>query len=122
MQSEMYTATISVAAGAPAPCRADRPDAEDARRGGVDRGHGDSGADRGDLIDKGPHPVDVLRLLAALRASAHRAGGQVVITMGNHEAEFLAGPNEVKAHELPQGSETKPSGIVRCPELPDRHW
>jgi len=54
----------------------------------------------GDLIDKGPRSVDVIRLFAALRASASRAGGQVVITMGNHEAEFLAGPNEDKAKDF----------------------
>jgi hypothetical protein len=45
----------------------------------------------GDMIDKGPHSVGVIRLLAALRESARRSGGQVVITMGNHEAEFLGG-------------------------------
>jgi hypothetical protein len=54
----------------------------------------------GDLIDKGPRPVDVIRLLIALRESARRNGGQVVVTMGNHEAEFLAGPNEVKAQDF----------------------
>ncbi len=45
----------------------------------------------GDMIDKGPHPVAVLRLLAAMRDSATRTGGQVIVTMGNHEAEFLSG-------------------------------
>lgn len=45
----------------------------------------------GDLIDKGPHSVAVIRLLAAVREAARRGGGQVVITMGNHEAEFLSG-------------------------------
>jgi hypothetical protein len=45
----------------------------------------------GDLIDKGPHSVAVIRLLAAMREAARKSGGQVVITMGNHEAEFLGG-------------------------------
>jgi hypothetical protein len=45
----------------------------------------------GDMVDKGPHSVAVIRLLAAMREAARRSGGQVVITMGNHEAEFLAG-------------------------------
>jgi len=45
----------------------------------------------GDFIDKGPHSVAVIRLLAAMREAAQRGGGQVIVTMGNHEAEFLAG-------------------------------
>ncbi len=44
----------------------------------------------GDMIDKGPRAVDVLRLLMAVREDARRAGGNVVILAGNHEAEFLA--------------------------------
>ena len=33
----------------------------------------------------------VLRLMRALQTSAQNAGGQVIVTLGNHEAEFLAG-------------------------------
>jgi len=51
----------------------------------------------GDMIDKGPDAPDVLRLLAALQVSAAAAGGAVVATMGNHEAEFLANPENSKA-------------------------
>ncbi len=51
----------------------------------------------GDLIDKGPDAPDVVRLMIALSASASAAGGHVVVTMGNHEAEFLADPNNSKA-------------------------
>jgi hypothetical protein len=51
----------------------------------------------GDLIDKGPDAPDVVRLLAALTAAAPAAGGRVVVTMGNHEAEFLADPANSKA-------------------------
>jgi hypothetical protein len=51
----------------------------------------------GDLIDKGPDAPDVVRLLIALQTSAAAAGGQVVVTMGNHEAEFFADPNNDKA-------------------------
>jgi len=51
----------------------------------------------GDLVDKGPDAPDVLRLTAALQASAASAGGRVVVTMGNHEAEFLANPKNDKA-------------------------
>src|SRR6185503_14725618 len=43
----------------------------------------------GDLINKGPESVDVIRLTMALQQSAAAAGGHVVVTLGNHEAEFL---------------------------------
>lgn len=51
----------------------------------------------GDLIDKGPDAPDVVRFLAALAQSAALAGGHVIATMGNHEAEFLADPMNGKA-------------------------
>ncbi len=51
----------------------------------------------GDLIDKGPDAVDVVRLSNALASAAASAGGGVVVTMGNHEAEFLADPLNSKA-------------------------
>lgn len=54
----------------------------------------------GDMIDKGPKPVSVLRFLAALRRSAATQGGRVIVTMGNHEAEFLAGPDAKKAEDF----------------------
>jgi hypothetical protein len=46
----------------------------------------------GDMIDKWHHSLDVIALLQALQTSAAAARGQVIITMGNHEAEFLADP------------------------------
>ena len=51
----------------------------------------------GDMIDKGPDAPDVLELVIALQASAAASGGRVVATMGNHEAEFLADPENSKA-------------------------
>lgn len=51
----------------------------------------------GDLIDKGPDAPDVVRLFAALQVQAQAAGGHVIVTMGNHEAEFLANPTNSKA-------------------------
>jgi len=54
----------------------------------------------GDMIDKGPRALDVLRLLIAVRADARRAGGDVVILAGNHEAEFLADPGASKGQEF----------------------
>jgi hypothetical protein len=54
----------------------------------------------GDMIDKGPRAVDVLRLLIGLQSAAARAGGRVIVLAGNHEAEFLANPNAVKGKEF----------------------
>ncbi len=51
----------------------------------------------GDVIDKGPDAPDVVRFLAALTQSAAVGGGHVIVTMGNHEAEFLADPMNSKA-------------------------
>jgi hypothetical protein len=63
----------------------------------------------GDLIDKGEHSLAVVRLFRALQAEADKGGGRVILTLGNHEAEFLADPAgdktaefaaELKAHAL----------------------
>ena len=54
----------------------------------------------GDLIDKGDHSVRVLQLFMALQADAAKAGGRVIRTMGNHEAEFLARPRAEKAADF----------------------
>jgi hypothetical protein len=51
----------------------------------------------GDLIDKGPEGLEVVDLLRALETSAHDQGGSVVVTLGNHEAEFFADPMNSKA-------------------------
>jgi hypothetical protein len=51
----------------------------------------------GDCIDKGPDAPDVVRLLMALQRAAQKAGGHVIVTMGNHEAEFLADPSNSHA-------------------------
>jgi len=51
----------------------------------------------GDLIDKGPDSIGVIDLVRALEAKAKAGGGRVVVTMGNHEAEFLADPMNDKA-------------------------
>ena len=50
----------------------------------------------GDMIDKGPRALDVLKLYQTLRVQARLAGGEVVILAGNHEAEFLANPTALK--------------------------
>jgi hypothetical protein len=51
----------------------------------------------GDLFDKGPQGVEVMDALRALQTSAAQQGGHVIVTLGNHEAEFLADPENSKA-------------------------
>ncbi len=51
----------------------------------------------GDLIDKGPQPIEVIDALRALETSATAAGGRVVVLLGNHEAEFFVNPTNKKA-------------------------
>ncbi|HJW93580.1 MAG TPA: metallophosphoesterase [Thermoanaerobaculia bacterium] len=63
----------------------------------------------GDMIDKWKHSLDVIALMRALTASAASQGGRVVISTGNHEAEFLADPKSSKTQEF-QG-ELKAAGI-----------
>ena len=55
----------------------------------------------GDMIDKWNKGVEVLELMQALQISAEKSGGQVIVTLGNHEAEFLAsGGGKKKAVEF----------------------
>jgi hypothetical protein len=51
----------------------------------------------GDLMDKGPSPLEAVDLLRALEPQAAAAGGRVIFTFGNHEAEFLYDPENDKA-------------------------
>jgi len=45
----------------------------------------------GDMIDKGPDSLSVLRAVKRLEGEAARAGGRVVACLGNHEVALLAG-------------------------------
>jgi len=65
----------------------------------------------GDMIDKGPDSLGVIALLRALQTAAAAQGGRVIITMGNHEAEFLADPHGNKTQEF--GDELKKAGLKR---------
>jgi hypothetical protein len=46
----------------------------------------------GDLIDKHDQSLKVIAFFQALSKAAGQDGGRVVVTMGNHEAEFLGSP------------------------------
>jgi hypothetical protein len=55
----------------------------------------------GDSIDKGPQSIEVLNLWIKLQAQSGAAGGGLIHVLGNHEAEFLADPqDDKKAAEL----------------------
>lgn len=54
----------------------------------------------GDVIDKGSHALLAIDNFRALEADAAAKGGRVVVTMGNHEAEFIANPDGKKAKEF----------------------
>jgi len=45
----------------------------------------------GDVVDRGPDSLGLVRRLASLRAQAPGRGGQVAILQGNHEAQVLGG-------------------------------
>jgi hypothetical protein len=64
----------------------------------------------GDMIDKWDHSLDVIALFRALTASAASQGGRVVISTGNHEAEFLDDPESDKTQEFQK--ELKAAGIA----------
>ena len=51
------------------------------------------------MIDKGPESLEVIDFLIALQRSATGAGGQIVVTLGNHEAEFLYDPANDRAEK-----------------------
>jgi hypothetical protein len=52
----------------------------------------------GDVIDKGSMAIPIIDLLIDLEAEAAAAGGRLVVTLGNHEAEFLADPTDSKSN------------------------
>jgi Calcineurin-like phosphoesterase len=45
----------------------------------------------GDMVDRGPDTLGLVRRLAALRAQAERAGSVIALLQGNHEAQVLGG-------------------------------
>src|SRR5688500_2808970 len=53
----------------------------------------------GDMIDKWDQSLEVIALMRALVSSAASQGGRVVISAGNHEAEFLEDPKSEKPKE-----------------------
>ncbi len=50
----------------------------------------------GDFIDKYNHSLEVISLLRTIQKQAVSEGGRVIVTLGNHEAEFLAAGTTAK--------------------------
>ena len=71
----------------------------------------------GDMVDKWTNSISIIQMMQALQVSAAAAGGQVVITMGNHETEFMADPAGKKTSEF-AGELTKaglnPADVAAC--------
>lgn len=44
----------------------------------------------GDYLDRGPHGIEVLRMVRRLQQEAAQAGGQVIALLGNHDALMIA--------------------------------
>lgn len=71
----------------------------------------------GDMVDKGPRAMDVLRFYQILRVQARAAGGNVVVLAGNHEAEFLADPEAKKGAEFARQLKeagVNPADVAEC--------
>jgi calcineurin-like phosphoesterase family protein len=72
----------------------------------------------GDFIDKWGQSLQVIELLHGLQAAAAAAGGRVVVLIGNHEADFLAG----RDHEPPSlAGELAAAGIAKEEVMAGRH-
>jgi hypothetical protein len=71
----------------------------------------------GDMIDKGTDSIGVITLLRTLQSDAATRGGRVIVTMGNHEAEFLADPLGDKTQEFSselQARKMDPKEVADC--------
>jgi hypothetical protein len=78
----------------------------------------------GDMIDKGTQALAVLDLLMALEEQARAAGGELIVTLGNHEVTFLANPGDKKAEEFEDELQAKQIDPLSLPrgESPYGVW
>ena len=64
----------------------------------------------GDIVDREPDSLEIIRSLQQLQKEAPRAGGRVVVVLGNHEAMNLLGdyryttPGEIAAFATPNSA------------------
>jgi calcineurin-like phosphoesterase family protein len=71
----------------------------------------------GDFIDKGCDSIGVILLVRALQSDAAAKGGRVVVTLGNHEAEFLDNWGGSKTAEFSTeltARKLKPEEVAKC--------
>lgn len=71
----------------------------------------------GDLIDKDDHSLKVIQLVMSLSKAANEAGGQVIALLGNHEAEFLANPQNEKVADFVKelkDADLSPEQVAAC--------
>lgn len=71
----------------------------------------------GDLINGGSDSLKVIQFLRALQKDAYDRGGQVIVTMGNHEAEFLANWNNNHAEKFRaelRAAGLNPQSVANC--------
>jgi len=67
----------------------------------------------GDSIDKGPKSIAVLNLWIKLQSDAAKYGSRLIHVLGNHEAEFLADPqNDAKAAALIQDMQNQTPAVL----------
>jgi len=59
----------------------------------------------GDLINKNQGSLATIRYFRELQRQARQAGGDVIVTLGNHEAFFLANPNGGRSRGRPATEE-----------------
>jgi hypothetical protein len=71
----------------------------------------------GDLIDKGPDSLGVIALVRAVQADAQSKGGRVIVTLGNHEGEFLGDPTGKKTSDFSDAltkAGLQPARVAAC--------
>jgi len=71
----------------------------------------------GDMIDKWTDSLQVIAVIRALQQNAAAKGGRVIVTMGNHEAEFLANSEGSKTQDFAKqltAAGIDPSQVAKC--------
>jgi hypothetical protein len=63
----------------------------------------------GDVVNKGPASIKLIDMLRSIQRSARAIGGTVIVTLGNHEAEFIEQP--LSARALRDGKEGRKHGV-----------
>jgi hypothetical protein len=66
----------------------------------------------GDILDRGDDSADALRLLAKLQLQAKRAGGRIIVLMGNHELLNIMGRFHYATPEEDKGFAPQPRELA----------